>query len=130
MHDDPSGVDILKAATRHLRDIVMPSVSGRAKFELRVALSALELATREFEAGDMGTCAREFVAPLQVLTSSQATDVRALSETLAELIESGDVDIESPGLVELLYGLSMSKLAVDQPTYSTYRKYKQQGRYS
>ena len=46
MQDHPSPQAILAIAIAHLRENVLPSLDGRAKFDMRVTLGALHLVER------------------------------------------------------------------------------------
>ena len=48
--------------------------------------------------------------------------VMELNRALADKIAKGEVDLDTPGLKQHLWQTTMDKLAVDQPTYATYRR--------
>jgi hypothetical protein len=52
LHDRPTALELLAAARTTLGDDVLPAVSGRAAFQLRVTMRALGIVTREFEGAE------------------------------------------------------------------------------
>lgn len=120
MRDDPTAPEILAAAIRHLRETVLPAVSGRAAFDLRVCLSALDLVARELAAPDDD-------GERDALRGMLGTDgdLDTLNRLLAERIEAGTIDAGDPALIDHLRGVTLAKLAVDQPTYAGYRRHLQ-----
>jgi hypothetical protein len=119
MFDPPSAGAILADAIRHLRDEVLPAVSGRPAFDVRLVLSALAIVEREMQAPrDADDIER---AALKALLDSQETDLASLNRLLAERIEAGAFSTNDPALIRHLRGVAMAKLAVDQPGYGTYR---------
>ena len=45
-----------------------------------------------------------------------------LNRALSEKIAKGEVDLQTPGLAEHLWQTTMDKLAVDQPSYASYKR--------
>ena len=50
-------------------------------------------------------------------------ELARLNQQLADRIASGEIDLASPGLADHLWRTTLAKLAVDQPTYETYRRH-------
>ena len=48
--------------------------------------------------------------------------VTDLNRTLADRIARGELDLATPGLAEHLWATTMDKLAVDQPSYASYKR--------
>jgi hypothetical protein len=119
MLDHPNGRAILEFIASHLRDKTLPHLQGHTAFEVRVTISALELVIRELSlqpASDQAELSR-----LKVLLG-QGGDLYTLNQRLCDLIATGDIGVDTPGLLEHLKSTAMEKLAVDQPRYSTYQR--------
>lgn len=119
MQDHPSTAAILDLAISHLRENVLPTLQGRAVFDMRVTLNALQLVRRSV-ALTPASDAAEHKRLVSML--GQDGDLEALNRLLCERIRTGALDAASPGLMEHLRATALEKLAVDQPSYSAYRK--------
>ncbi|MGE0743472.1 MAG: DUF6285 domain-containing protein [Hyphomonadaceae bacterium] len=119
MQDHPPPARILEIAIAHLREAVLPALSGRAAFDMRVTLGALGLVQRALMLTPASDAAEQ--ARLQDLLG-QHGDLDALNRLLCASIEAGEMNADTPGLREHLRQTAMEKLAVDQPTYSAYRR--------
>jgi len=119
MQDEPTPNELTKAVAEFLRNDIAPLISGHNAFKLRVAINALDLATRQLtraQAGDQAESAR-----LAQLLGREGS-LLELNQVLAERIASGEVDLETPGLADHLWQTTMDKLAVDQPNYGSYKR--------
>ena len=119
MQDHPDARAVLDLAIAHLRDNLLPKLDGRDKFDLRVTLGALQLAAREIALAPASDAAEQ--ARLAQLLGV-AGDLESLNRELCARIARGDMDLSTPGLAEHLHATALEKLAVDQPTYSAYRR--------
>jgi len=102
MHDDPGPSEILAAATAFVRGELLSALPPDLAFKTRVLANALDLVARQIAGG----------AP-------QAQDEEAIA--LAERIEQGAIALDDPALVAQLWATTLAKIAVDQPTYASYR---------
>jgi len=117
MLDDPQPHDIVGVVADLLRDQILPLLSGRPAFEVRVCISALELVGRQMALEPQHT--REETARLaQLLGHAAPADV--LNRELCARIEAGTMTLATPGLAEHLWATVMDKLAIDQPGYASY----------
>ena len=119
MQDEPTPSELTRAVADFLRNDIAPLISGHNAFKLRVAINALDLATRQLtraQAGDQAESAR-----LAQLLGREGS-LLELNQVLAERIASGEVDLETPGLADHLWQTTMDKLAVDQPNYASYKR--------
>jgi len=119
MQDHPSAAAILDIAIAHLRDNVAPTLEGPAKFEMRVALSALALARRTLELTPASDAAER--GRLAALLGEDG-DLESLNRLLCERVRDGAIDLGAPEFIAHLRATALEKLAVDQPTYSAYRR--------
>jgi hypothetical protein len=124
MQDHPSADDMLESAARFLREEAAPALEGRLAFHARVAANAIELARREARLTP-GAAAEE-LARLRALLGEEG-GLDALNRRLTEKIADGAMMLETPGLRDHLWRTAMDKLAVDQPTYATYKRALQRG---
>jgi hypothetical protein len=119
MQDEPTPTELIKAVADFLRNDIAPVISGHNAFKLRVSLNALDLVTRQLtlQAGGEATEV-ERLASLLALQGS----LGELNRALAERIASAKVDLQTPGLAAHLWQTTLDKLAVDQPSYASYRR--------
>jgi hypothetical protein len=102
MHDHPGPSEILAAATAFLRGELLPELPPDLAFKTRVLVNALDLVARQIAE-----------------SAPQADDEQAIA--LAERIEQGLVALDDQALVAHLWATALAKVAVDQPTYASYR---------
>lgn len=119
MQDRPDGAHIIASINAFLRDTVLPQLSGRAAFDLRVSINALELVAREVSLAPASDAAE--AGRLKALLGKDG-DLKAQNRDLAARIAAGDMGLETPGLIDHLRATAIEKLAVDQPKYSSYRR--------
>ncbi len=119
MQDEPSVDAILDIVARFLREEAAPALDGRPGFHARVAANAIELARREARLAPQADEAER--ARLHALLGAEGA-TSALRRQLTEKVFDGTISLAAPGLREHLWRTTMDKLAVDQPTYATYRR--------
>jgi hypothetical protein len=119
MQDEPTPAELIKAVADFLRNDVAPDVNGHTAFKLRVSLNALDLVARQLTL-EAGSDAAELARLSQLL--GQQGSLADLNRALAERIEKGEVDQQTPELAEHLWQTTMDKLAVDQPNYASYKR--------
>lgn len=97
----------------------MPELQGRTAFHARVAANALEIVERELE---LAPAAEQAEAErLCVLLGRTDADRDALQRELCRRIRDGQFGLDTPGLMEHLWETTLSRLAVDQPGYASYK---------
>ena len=119
MQDEPTPIELTRAAADFLRNDIAPMISGHNAFKLRVAINILDLVTRQLTLEASGDAAE--AARLSNLLGVQGS-LAELNRALADKIASGELDLTTPGLSEHLWQTTMAKLAVDQPSYAAYRR--------
>jgi hypothetical protein len=117
MQDQPSPTAILELAIAQLS--AAPASGDKAKFELRVTTSALQLVKRALELGPQSDAAE--LGRLGTLLGDGG-DLEALNRKLSAAIREGSISLDTPGVIAHLRATAMEKLAVDQPSYSSYRR--------
>jgi aminoglycoside phosphotransferase (APT) family kinase protein len=108
LHDRPTAGELLEAARGALGDDVLPLLSGRAAFLVRVALRALGIVGRELAARDADAAVHTFV-----LTELGASD----DAELAAGIRSGRYDGRELDLYGAMRAIVRAKLRVANPRY-------------
>ena len=119
MQDEPRAAEILPAIAKFLRETVTTDHSAHTIFQARVAANAADLAAREAQLSP-GFDAAE-LKRLEALLG-RTGDLHTLNRLLADRIADGSLDLSTPGLKEHLWDTSLAKLAVDQPSYASYRR--------
>ncbi|AMR76684.1 DUF6285 domain-containing protein [Cupriavidus nantongensis] len=119
MPDTPHAAELIDAVTAFLRDTAIPGLSGRAAFDARVAANVLDIVARELRLAPAAQAAEH--ERLRVLLGADGT-LAELNRRLCEGIASGRLDATTPGLADHLWAVTLAKLAVDQPGYSSYRQ--------
>src|SRR5215813_5642376 len=119
MQDEPTPTELVKAVADFLRTEITPAIKGHNAFKLRVGINALDLVTRQLALEGSSDAAE--AARLKALLGMDGS-VMQLNRALAEKIAKGEVDLNTPGLKEHLWQTTMDKLAVDQPSYASYKR--------
>jgi hypothetical protein len=119
MLDQPRGEDILDAVARLLRDTLMPRLPPELVFQARVAANAVDLVAREMRLG-AGAAAEARTRLVGLLGHDGA--LPDLEAELSARIRSGVLDLDAPGLADHLWATTLAKMAIDQPTYASYRR--------
>lgn len=117
MHDQPEPRALVDAVARFLKQEIAPALRGSAAFQVRIAVNALDLVVRQLS--DTGVA--EEHARLVALVGRDGT-LDELTRLLASGIAAGTFTLATPGLTEHLWATTLAKLAVDQPTYQSYRR--------
>ena len=119
MQDPPTVTELLEATAAFLREVAVPQLSGHASFHARVAANALDIVKRELELRPAAE--RDEHARLQALLHIDGS-TEELNALLSRRIAAGELDLQTPGLTEHLWATTLAKVAIDQPTYASYRR--------
>jgi hypothetical protein len=119
MQDPPTIAELLQAAAAFLREVAVPQLSGHASFHARVAANALDIVERELELRPAAECDEH--ARLKALLDSDGS-LEELNSLLSRRIAAGELGLQTPGLAEHLWATTLAKVAIDQPTYASYRR--------
>ncbi|MFT4102008.1 MAG: DUF6285 domain-containing protein [Burkholderiaceae bacterium] len=127
MQDTPTPVQLLTAVAVFLREQAMPQLSGHTAFHARVAANAIDIVIRQLQAQPVDEPLE--LARLHALLGSgkiprqpDEDELRALNRELCGRIADGRLTLDTPGLADHLWATTLSKLAVDQPKYESYRR--------
>lgn len=115
---EPRANTLLSLVSAMLKERLLPVLDGALAYQVRVAANALDVVQREIE--QSGTHDEAVLNRLRKLLSSEA-DIVTLEQALSDDILAGRVDLEDPRLLNHLWADVMERLAIDQPTYSSYR---------
>jgi hypothetical protein len=120
MRDHPIGRELLTAFAEFNRSQVMPALpAGPLGYYARVADNVLNIARRELELGPPADAAE--LESLQSLLGTTG-DLQALNRELCKRIAESAIPFDEARLIRHLWRVTLDKLAIDQPTYSAYRR--------
>jgi hypothetical protein len=119
MQDPPTVTELLEATASFLREVAVPQLSGHASFHARVAANALDIVKREIELRPAAE--RDEHKRLQALLHTDGP-LDELNSLLSRRIAAGEVGLQTPGVAEHLWATTLAKVAIDQPTYASYRR--------
>jgi len=119
MHDEPTSQELVAAVRDFIQNVAMKQLEGRANFHARVAANALSIVQRELELGPEGNDNER--ERLKTLLNQDGT-LFQLNRELCARIRAGAIGLDTPGLTDHLWKTTLSKVAIDQPKYSAYKK--------
>lgn len=119
MQDLPSSVEIIDVVADFIRTQLMPQLEGHSAFHAMVAANALDIVKRELDIAPQANQNEQ--SRLSTLLSTEGS-LEDLNKKLCEQISSGQMTLETDGLKDHLWQTTLSKLSIDQPRYSAYRK--------
>jgi hypothetical protein len=122
VNDRPSAAQLVAAVRDFLERVAQPELRGHSAFCARVAANALAIVERELALGARHDAAER--ERLRALLGSDGT-LEAQNRELCREIRSGRITLATPGLRAHLRETTLAKLAVDQPSYSAYRRAQQ-----
>jgi hypothetical protein len=118
MQDHPTPSEILGAVSRFLKEVVVAETQGATSFQARVAANALEMMRRQLDTAPAAEAAE--LTSLKTLLGAEG-DLETLNAEFARRLGAGELDLKTPGVADHLWTTTLTKLAVDQPTYWGYR---------
>lgn len=119
MQDQPSAIELIEVVSEFIRNHAMPQLKGHTAFHALVAANALDIVKRELEIAPKA--ADEEHRRLRALLGKDGS-IDELNRELCARIEKGELTLETPGLRDHLWETTLTKLAIDQPKYSGYRR--------
>jgi uncharacterized protein YigA (DUF484 family) len=125
MQDQPTPRELLEGVIRFLRNTAVPHLEGRHAYDARIAASLLQTVQRQMARDHEDTQAER--ESLQRLLGSASANLDELQRTLCEQITTASMAWDDPRLLDHLWAVTLAKLAVDQPGYSTYRRLLERG---
>jgi uncharacterized protein DUF6285 len=119
MQDPPTVTELLEATAAFLREVAVPQLSGHTAFHARVAANALDVVKRELALRPAAE--RDERARLAALLHADGS-LEELNALLSRRIAAGELSLQTPGLASHLWATTLAKVAIDQPTYASYRR--------
>lgn len=119
MQDRPTASELVEAVADFIRNHAMPQLQGHAAFHARVAANALDIVKRELDVAPMANLDER--GRLANLLGHDGT-LEDLNRELCARIEAGEMGLATHGLADHLWKTTLTKLAIDQPNYSGYRR--------
>jgi len=120
MHDQPSVSELIEAVKSFIDDTAAPNLKGHAAFHARVASNALATVLRDLEQRPSAET-QERTGLTTLLETDDNQSIDQLNRELSARIQSGEMTIETPGLIEHLKRTTMAQVEIDQPRYSGMR---------
>ena len=117
MHDQPSVSELVQAVKLFIEGTAAPQLKGHAAFHARVASNALATILRDLEQRPSAE-ADERAGLMALLEADQNQSLEALNRDLSQRIRSGDMTVDTPGLLAHLKRTTMAQVEIDQPRYS------------
>lgn len=122
--------DLLEAVSDVLKGTLASPPVPLSPYQTRIAVHVLGIVRRELSSGaSLAQAQREGLLALLnaagdggVGEAGQGQSLEALNERLCLLLRSGAIGLETPGLLDHLWRTTLAKVAIDQPSYSTYRR--------
>lgn len=118
--DQPSAADLVEATYEFLGEKIAPDLQGFNAFQMRVAVNVLKIVERELRLGpDAQARERQGLAGL---IGTGEGDIHDLNRQLCTEIRDGALTVETPGLMDHLWQVTLDKVAIDQPKYARYQR--------
>jgi len=122
MHDAPDDELQLTVVADFLRRELVPALAPHLAYQTRVAAHVLERVARGL--AEAPAVAAEERRRLTALLGDVGDDedLAALTQRLCDRIADAELGLDTPGLADLLWWITLNKLAVDQPRYVAYQR--------
>ncbi|PCM43255.1 hypothetical protein CPA50_17125 [Marinobacter sp. ANT_B65] len=118
MQSSPSAIELLESVTAFLRNDAIPKLSGREAFDARVAANVLDIVERELRLAPKTDAAER--DSLTRLPGIREDTFEVMNRQLCEKLASGQYGFDTPGLIDHLWMITLNRLSIDQPGYSSY----------
>lgn len=115
MHNNPSQYELIEAVKAFIDDTAAPQLKGHAAFHARVASNALGTLMRDLRARPENDANEQ--KRLSTLLGKSG-DLGEQNTELCEKIQAGEMNLNTPGLLEHLKLTAIEQVKVDQPRYS------------
>jgi hypothetical protein len=113
-NDRPDATELIETVREFLHEKLLPTMTGHAAFEVRIAANLLAIARRELEHGPVAAeAAHERLARIV----GRDGTVDELEAALVQRIQAGDLSIASAALRAHLQEAVRDRLAIANPKY-------------
>jgi hypothetical protein len=113
-NDRPDATELIETVREFLHEKLLPTMTGHAAFEVRIAANLLAIARRELEHGPVST---EAAHERLVRIVGRDGTVDELEAALVHRIQTGDLSIASAALRAHLQEAVRDRLAIANPKY-------------
>ena len=117
--DRPNAAELIETVRELLHDKLLPSMSGHAAFEVRIAANLLAIALRELEQQPAATAAER--GRLAALLGTDGA-IEELEAELVRRIRAGEITVGDGRVREHLRRSVEARLAISNPKYLPPRK--------
>lgn len=113
----PSNAQLIAAVAEFLKQAVTPQIEDKATaYQLKIAINALGIAERESRSAlQLETLELQQYQPF---VEQACTDI---NPALCQAIRGQQLDATDPALLAAMKTVSLAKLAIDNPRYSSFR---------
>ncbi len=121
MSTRPTSGELVEAVQEMMQQTLLPALDDPSLvYQCRVSLNILQIVQRELAQGPEAE--HEEAEGLQRLLGTDA-ELSAMRAELISRIRQGDFDDNTDDLLAHLKTVTMNRVAIDNPRYSTYRDY-------
>lgn len=115
----PSAQELAAGVREFLEEVLQPLLDDAAlRYQTRVAANVLKILERELAQGDARSGEEQ---ALLVEYLGRNGDEAELNAELIRRLDSGELAADDSNLLALLERISLGKLAIDNPRYSSYQ---------
>ncbi len=127
----PQSDELVQSVREMLEQQLLPALEDKALiYQCRVSINILKIVERELSSGAaMLQAEQERLAALLGENGEQG-ELDAMNEQLVQRIRAGEFDQMPAELLAHFLATTLDKMAIDNPGYSTYLEYQQQGTFS
>ena len=114
--DRPSNIELITAVIDFLNSDIKEELPPHLVFKLRIVINVLQIVQREIDLGEnLSKEAEELIK--EVIESTQEPSLVELANSIKEGLE-----LDKESLKKALIEITKSKISVDNPRYSTFKK--------
>lgn len=120
----PDVAEMCQTLSEFLTDEIKPQIaSSELQYKLKIALNMLSIIARESQQGAaLATFEQRSLSAYLGVGAGEGGSAESLNTRLSEHIANADIAAESAGLLDMLEGITLGKMAIDNPRYSSYLK--------
>ena len=115
--DRPTSIELIAAVIDFLNSEIKEELPPHLIFKLRIVTNVLQIVQREIDLGEnLSKEAEELIK--EVIESTQEPSLVELANSIKE----GNTELDKDSLKDALIEITKSKILVDNPRYSTFKK--------
>lgn len=120
MLEQPDAASLLRVAAQSLEADIVPQLTGKAAYDARITARLIAIVAREIE--DAGRSDQVAIEGMRKVLGRDDGDLPSLTRDLAERLRAEELSPAVPQVAQLLWSMTMAKLAIDQPSFPRYRQ--------